>query len=634
MKLNAKVILLLCGLFGTYGIVNYAVQRATVLPSFVSLEEQLARTDMERVVRALDGELAQLLTFCADWGNWLETYRFLAGEQPSFIEDNMTPATIEAAGLDLVAYLDRDGRLAWQAGFDPDTREPIAFEMTAGETLASDHPFRAAIAAGEPAKGLALTEHGPAMLVVAPVLDGAGNGPHRGAVLLARLITPAVAERLAEQAQVRLQVTPIASTGTSALAGAATAVGPQAPVARVARDETVTRVYRDLTDIRGVAAVQFRVELPRSVSAQGLDAIGYATLSLLGAGLVAMAVLFVAMRVLVLRPVSRMTRHAVAISEGDDLTRRMDIRRDDELGILAREFDRMVDKLADTRRRLVDQSFEAGAAEVASGVLHNVGNAMTPLAVAAANLQRRLSEAPAGEVAMVLGELQRGVADPARHADLEQLLGLTARELVAIVGRAGRDAETVTRHAEMIQAILAQQVRSAARGPVIETVRLDALVTQGLEAVPSALLRRLEVELDESLLRLGALPVPRLLLQQVLQNLLLNAAESVRDGGRDRGRVRIEARLEPGAGRGTLVLRVSDDGRGIAAADLERVFEKGYTTKSRETNQGIGLHWCANAVNAVGGCMQASSEGPGRGATLELALPLSATEAATVPRAA
>jgi len=119
-----------------------------------------------------------------------------------------------------------------------------------------------------------------------------------------------------------------------------------------------------------------RIDVPRSVSARGLDAIGSPAVAAARRHRRAV-VLLAALRVMVLRPVSRMTRHAVAIAEGDDLTQRMNVRRDDAARRAAREFDRMVDQLADTRRRLVDQSFEAGAAQVASGLLHNVGNAMT-----------------------------------------------------------------------------------------------------------------------------------------------------------------------------------------------------------------------------------------------------------------
>ncbi len=190
VNLSSKVVLLLCGLFTAYGAADYIVQREVILPSFEALEADLARTDMERATRAIDSELTQLQTFGADWGNWLETYDFMAGNAPDFIENNMNKATIESAGLELVAYLDADARFVWRKGFDPDTHDDLEFRMLAADSLATGHPFRDAIKNGQPAKGIVVTEHGPAMLVAAPILDGAGNGPHRGSVMLARLITP------------------------------------------------------------------------------------------------------------------------------------------------------------------------------------------------------------------------------------------------------------------------------------------------------------------------------------------------------------------------------------------------------------------------------------------------------------
>lgn len=610
MGLYAKVILLLCAVFTTYGAVDYTVQRTVILPSFEALEEDLARTDMERVNRSLDNEIGQLLLFCADWGNWLETYRYMAGENPAFIDDNMTPATLEAALLDAVAYVDADGRFVWRRGFDPATRAEVPYAMLAGEALDPGHPFRAAIAEGREASGLVLTEHGPAMMVTAPVLDGAGNGPHHGAVLLVRVISPEVVARLAEQAQVQLEIAPVAAGAAAASPG------------WLVRHDYVNAVYRQLEDIHGQPAVQLRIEVPRSVSARGRDAIGFALVSLLLAGAVVLLVLTVGMRVMVLGPVSRMTRHAVAIAEGDDLTQRMNVRRSDELGILAREFDRMVDKLADTRRRLVDQSFEAGASEVASGLLHNVGNAMTPLGVAAADLRRQLGSAPAGEVEMALAELEAGVADPARRADLELLLRLASRELAQVVARAGGGADDVLRHTESIQRILAHQLRSPGAGPVIEVTELGTVVERGVQMVAPAMQQRLRIELDGSVAAIGAVPVPRVLLQQVVQNLVLNAAESVRDAGRERGHLLVTGRVEHDGDGERLVLRFTDDGGGIAPEHLARVFEKGYSTKSKETNFGIGLHWCSNAVAALGGAMRAESPGPGQGATLQVTLPL------------
>ena len=604
---------MLCTLFLAFGAVDYAVQRKVILPSFEALEADLARTDMERVTRAMDGEMDQLLTFCADWGNWLETYRYMGGENPSFIADNMTESTIVAAGLDLVAYVADDGRFVWTKGLVPGTETALDYRMLDGPGLPADHPFMDAVRTGGTARGIVVTEHGPMMLVAAPVLDGAGNGPHRGSVLLGRVITPQVAGRLATQAQVQLEV--------STPPAAAAAAGPDPVAPRIVQGTTHNAVYRNLYDIAGEPSVQLRIDVPRAVTARGHDATGYALASVFVACAIVLVTLVVALRYMVLRPVSLLTDHAVAITEGDDLTRRMNFERRDEIGILAKEFDRMVDKLADARRRVVDQSFEAGAAQVTAGVLHNVGNAMTPLAVAVNSLQERLRGAPLGEIEMVLAELAGSEGDPSRRQDLERFLHLAVRELVKAAAAAGDDAATVTRQTEAIQSVLAEQLQARRAGPVIETVDLASLVWRSAELVAPDLRRVLDVRIDPAIRSLGSLPLPRITLQQVFQNILQNAAESVRAGGRDRGVLSVTAELESGdAGPSGLTVRFSDDGVGISREDLTRIFENGFSTKPRTTNQGIGLHWCANALQSIGGGIRAASDG--HGATMIVSVPL------------
>jgi signal transduction histidine kinase len=235
---------------------------------------------------------------------------------------------------------------------------------------------------------------------------------------------------------------------------------------------------------------------------------------------------------------------------------------------------------------------------------------------------------------MALAELEAGAPDPARRADLELLLRLASRELAQVVARAGDGADQVLRHTESIQRTLAHQLRPPGAGPVIETAELATVVERGVQMVAPAMQQRLRIQLDGSVAAIGAVPLPRVLLQQVVQNLVLNAAESVRDAGRERGHLLVTGRVEHVDDGERLVLRFTDDGGGIAAECLERVFEKGYSTKSRETNLGIGLHWCANAVTALGGAMRAESPGPGQGATLQVMLPLRRSGAGSVREAA
>jgi sensor domain CHASE-containing protein len=627
VKLYSKVVMVLCAVFAAYGYIDYTIQRRVIVPSFESLEAEAAITDMERVTRALDHELTQLMTFSADWGNWIDTYNFMADRNRAFIDTNMNPSFLTSSGIELVAFLDREGRFAWRQGYDTATHAPLRYAFLDADRLEPSHPFLLSIAQGARNQGIVLTEHGPMLLTLAPILDGNGNGPQRGAVLMGRLLVGNRLAQLANQAQVML-TTRVLRPEAHAKAPAHAAV-----VARVVRGEHMNEVYQEVVDIYGNAVWLLRIDVPRLITAKGAEATRFALLSLLVVGVIVLFALILAIRQMILRPVSRITRHAVRIAEHDDLTARLSLDRPDELGTLAREFDRMVDKLEDARRRLVDHSFEAGAAQLASGVLHNVGNAMTPLGVTLAALQKRLREAPADDVTLALAELEKPTEAAGRRAQLEEFLRLTGRELARAVTQAREESDTVARQAETIQQVLAQQLRSPRAAPVIEAVRLPDLVERSLEMVPVALRPLLTVHVDPLLQSLGPVHLPRTTLQQVFQNLIQNAAEAVRDARRAHGNLYVSGRVAAGVGGSELHMHFTDDGAGIALEHLARIFERGFSTKSRESNSGIGLHWCANALQALGGSLRAEDREPGQGASFLVVVPL-AGERSSVPRAA
>lgn len=611
MKLHAKIILMLIALFAAYGAIDYSVQQRVILPSFEALETDLARTDMERVSHTLDRELTQLLVFCADWGNWLDTYEYLKSRNSLFIEENMTRSTIEAADLNIVAFLDTGSRFVWAAGFNPDDFSDARFEMLQAKELPTNSSFRQVIEAGQQTRGIINTEHGPALIAVAPVLDGAGNGPHRGAVLLGRLLTPHQIAKLAEQAQVKLSMLP---------AGSAAADTADPDAIRIIQHEEVNEVLRDVVDVAGQRVLTFKVDVPRSITDRGRKAVRYALSSLLVSAAIILAVLLWALRRMILRPVTRMTRHAVLIAEGDDLTQRLNVKRADEFGILAREFDRMLERFADARRRLVDKSFEAGVAEMASGVLHNVGNALTPIAVRTASIQSTVSQLPAGDLQLVLSELANGAMDPQRRADLQEFLRLACEEMVRATAHVATNAQSIADSVQAIQAMLNDRVQFSRTGPVIESVRIENLVQDALRLVPPQKLAHADIAVDDSVPALGTVRLARVTMQQVFQNLIVNACEAMPAGGR--GHINVSARVTGPEGDRKLHVSFADNGAGIAPEHLATIFNKGFSTKPLRNNSGLGLHWSANVVNALGGRIQAESPGPGAGAIFHVILPL------------
>ena len=296
--------------------------------------------------------------------------------------------------------------------------------------------------------------------------------------------------------------------------------------------------------------------------------------------------------------------------------------------------DRMVTRFAESRAKLIDQSFKAGFAELAKGVLHNLGNAMTPIGVRLSGLRDRLRAAPAEDAELAVAELASDDVDPTRRADLQEFVRLACGELASTVKSVATDVEVMSRQTSIVQTALSEQMHTARNEHVIESVRLPALLAQALEVVPDAARKLLLIDADKSLATVGVVKVARTVLRLVLQNLIINAADAVRECGKPQGLLRITAEILYESDGERLHLCCADDGAGIGPDHLARIFEKGFSTKSKKTNFGIGLHWCANSIGAVGGRIWATSEGPGRGASLHLMIPLTATESVSTARVA
>ena len=613
MSIRLKVIALIGAIFGILVWAEVLVERHVVMPSFAQLERADAQTAMRRIVYALDRTLAELGTSATDWGNWADTYRFVEDHNGAFVAANISDLALRQLNVNVLMIVDREGHLVQARDLDLESDQPLGLELTAEPQLPADFPWRAHLHAATAVHCLLRVSRGILLLAAAPVLDGHGNGPSRGMVIIGRLLSPAVVRSLGAQAQVALAMLP---------------PDPNVATEKVLESDSVTRVYRLFNDLYGRPVMTLRVDVPREITLRGYRAVAYASACLIAAAVIVLILLVVVLNRVILNPLARVTRHAVDLGEDPELRTRLDLPRRDEFGVLAHELDRMVERVAESRMQLVDQSFQAGFAELAKGVLHNLGNAVTPISVRLASLTERLRAAPIADAEQAVTELTEGTADAARCADLEQFLRLACRDLAATVRSTQEDVATITRQTSLIQSALAEQMRSARNEYVIEPVRLTELLAQSLEIVPDSCRARLRIAADDTVRRVGVVRVARTVLRLILQNLIINAADAVRDAGKDRGTLQVSAEILRDADRRQLHLQCIDDGIGIAAENLERVFEKGFTTKSPETNHGIGLHWCANAIGALGGRIWAASDGPGRGAALHLLVPLTARETA------
>ena len=631
MSLRSKVTAILLAVFAAYAVLDVAAQMTFVWPSFEALEREEHAKDMDRVVQALDRQLRRLVNEAGDYGGWNDTYAYAAEPSAQYEEQNFSASGLENINVNLLAVYAPDGTRIGGGSFDLSSGEALDIGELSQPALPPTHPLLTHGSVDGVARGLVMTPAGPALVASRSITNDSRDAPPRGSLIVARLLDDEAVKDLAEQARVSLAVQPVEET-TNGRLGAFERVAPDTPVYRDLTADTAT-LYRVVDDIFGRPALLLEVSAPRAIMTRGMTAMKFAATSIVTAGLVTLVVLLALLQGIVVRPLARLTAHATALGKSDDLEARIEMSRKDEIGILAREFDRMVERLSDTRRRLLEQSYHSGIAEMASGVLHNIGNALTPLAVRVAGLAERLRGAPAAEMDVALGELAGGQTPAARREDLTRFVGLAGGELARVVREASGDLDTVSHQVNHITQILADQEKFSRAARVLEPVRLDRLLGETVASMGDGQLKGLAVEVDPALRGLQPVRAPRAALQQVFHNLILNAAEAMQRAGLPPGRVRVEASEEAIDGTDYVHVRFRDDGPGISPEHLDRIFERGFTTKGTG-GSGLSLHWSANTIAALGGTVYAESEGPGKGACLHVRLPHRGSPARLIEEAA
>ncbi len=625
MSLKYKVSLLVSVLFLVSGLASVAVNQLVIMPSFLELEREQAERNTSRAVEAIHRDLTVLSTNVTAWAQWDESRLFMEGQNDAFVERELSVDAFASAEVDFMGFYRSSGEqlIHRQSGAaDPSNAGLGVFQQAA---LPAGHPLLQHADILGDAKGLVGTPRGPMLVASRPIVSSSGSGPAAGVLIFGRLLNDETRQRISAQYKLELEIGAAASAEAldSPLGSPANWEPDESHrMITVQVDEPGENLTGETTiaDMDGKPIVTMRVRTPRDISARGKEASRFALATLGGVALAVLGVMLALIHVTVLNPIAKLTAHAVDVGRNDALHKRLAIDRKDELGVLAAEFDRMTDHLVEARQRLIDQSFVFGKSEMAGGILHNLGNAITPLMVRLSTISDRIKGAPCDELERAIEEIGSESGSAERRADLTRFVELAGIELVSLLREAHEHVRGGIVQVEHVQQILGEQARYSRAGGVAEAVEIAPVVRRVADGLSPELLRVVDFEIDPSVSAIGLVRGPRVEIQQVVGNLILNAAESIKSHCISNGRVRVRARREQDGDSRLAHISFEDNGTGITGEALSEMFHRRFSTKKR--GSGIGLHWSANAVSAMGGRLFAESAGAGQGATLHLLLPL------------
>jgi signal transduction histidine kinase len=284
--------------------------------------------------------------------------------------------------------------------------------------------------------------------------------------------------------------------------------------------------------------------------------------------------------------------------------------------------DAMTQRLRDAQAQLVEASRLAGRSDVATAVLHNVGNVLNSVNVSATLVHGIIARSKTtilSKIATMITEQRADLARFFRDDPRGQKIPEYFAQLPALLDRdnAAAAAELVSlmRNIDHIKVIVNSQQSHLAPDAAVETFDVHELLDDALKFSPASCAQ----DAIEIVRHFDALPPARLdrhKALQILTNLLANARDAVVTKPVGDRRIVVYARRGADA---ELELAIEDNGCGIAPQDLAQIFQLGFTTKA--SGHGLGLHYSACAARELHGHLTASSAGIDRGAEFRLVLP-------------
>jgi len=284
-------------------------------------------------------------------------------------------------------------------------------------------------------------------------------------------------------------------------------------------------------------------------------------------------------------------------------------------------------ELTKLNKQLIDASRQAGMAEVANSVLHNVGNVLNSVNVSATVVADRLRDSALADFPAAIqmlrdnaGDLGNFLTRDPRGSQLPGVLCLMGDHWVKEQAALLKETETLASHVRHIKEVVKRQQALSGLSGMVEPASINQIVHDAL-AINAALLEKSGVVVQRDLADLPSFLLDTVKLEQIVVNLIRNAQEALVEGGVADKRIAIRTRLDP---NGQLRVEVADNGTGIPPEVMARLFTHGFTTK--KTGHGFGLHASFIATREMGGTLSAHSDGRGRGARFVITMPARTVE--------
>ncbi|MCG8313722.1 MAG: diguanylate cyclase [Pseudomonadales bacterium] len=371
MNLKNKITVLLVSVYLLLLIIFLGQRAFFDIPELKSLQVKSDFNEVERVVRSLDYQQVEVSRMAYDYAVWDDTYQFVNQFSEDYV-GNYIGDTFDSLSINGIYIMNLSGDLIWSGGYlnnrlmenpkahfaDPATLQKLAYQNL-------DDELQVAMVQ----RGLITGQNQLMVYARVTILPTNIFGYPRGTFIMVRLLTPELVGQLSKVAQLEFHVYQMRDVGNEKHLASMT------PELDLLEDHEVLRRqqfgYRWLKDEKGTPVALLEVELSPAMFDGSL--IDTATGLVLLLATITMVFIRMFLEFLVIQPLDHLKAHLQRVRETSNYSLRMDSSRQDEIGLLADECDKLVDYvsaqenyLKTINHDLTKKALEDGLTEVAN----------------------------------------------------------------------------------------------------------------------------------------------------------------------------------------------------------------------------------------------------------------------------
>jgi len=361
VSIKGKTGLIILIFFILFSTLSYGIQRAFIYPIFRNLEHEEAKKNLYRALEAIFNEIDRIETLCRDWSSWDDTYLFIKDKSNEHLQTHLQQKTFIINKLNFILFCDTSGYVVWWDCYDLVTGEG----MESSDSLKDQILKESRLVSYNPdsslssVSGVLTVKPYPLLLSSHPVMKGTSGGSMQGYVVFGRFLDPDLVEEFNDQSEFDFDVITIREeTISTELKEIADQITDDNPQLILPGEDSSLYAYTTAPDINGKKTLLVSSRIPSKVMRAGIGAMQYALISMLTAGILLFIALRQTLKRVILTPVADLTRHMIQVGKTGDLSMPPSLDRRDEIGVLRKEFERMLGNIKEKDDALVNANLK------------------------------------------------------------------------------------------------------------------------------------------------------------------------------------------------------------------------------------------------------------------------------------